>query len=147
MHDVLERIRQQSEHGPAFPKGYCALAVRTVFEAPSSGDADHDDDDDAIDVWVRAQHKHHVDLSLIESGYRFPRAVPTLLGGGSEGHGHIVVTTGFGIGYNSKLWSVDIKRTGYFDLTTLGELLDWMVHPKLLGWVEDLGGKRVVAAA
>lgn len=132
-------------HGPRFAPGYCARDVRELFLAPSSGDADGDSDADAVDVFLRAPAtlRHRVTLDQLDAGYIFPREVPLLFAGGSHGNGHAVVTTGYGRGFDSKLWSPDTRRAGYFDRVTLGDVLRWMSHSSPLGWVESLGGQRL----
>lgn len=150
--DLFDRVRDQSDAVPPwripFKEAACAYAVRTMYEAPSSGDADDDGDSDAVDVYVRAQFKHRVSRLILPEF--IPRGVPLCLAGGSKGNGHEVIVNGFPTMarhvFDLNVWSTDIKRIGRFDLVPLGLVYDWMVSPALLGWVEDIGGKRVYHA-
>lgn len=142
---AIKRARHQSEHGPRFTPGYCALQVRLLFDAPSSGDADGDEDADAVDVFLRAARadRHRVSVEALDAGIELPRAAPFLIAGGVHGNGHAVVTTGYGRGWGSKVWTPDTLRPGYWDRVDLQHVLGWVSHSTPLGWVETLGGKRV----
>jgi hypothetical protein len=92
---------------------------------------------DAAGAWAAAEHKHRErDLE------KFPRGVPVFWTGGSHGHGHVAIATG----YDAMCWSTDIRRPGYFDHVPIEEISDkWGL--KLVGWTEDLNGVQVYSAA
>lgn len=143
---AIAAARQQSKHGPEFAKaGMCAFEVRKLYSAPSSGDADHDDDADAVDVYLRAAptDRRRISLADLEHGVELWRGAPLVLAGGSAGHGHIVVPTGRGRGLGSLVWSPDTKRARWFDRVTVGDVLAWVNHGSTLGQVRTLGGVRI----
>lgn len=135
MNVAIRNARQQSRSGPRFNTGYCALAVRTMMGVPSSGDFDHDGDADAMDAWERVPeaHKHRT-----TDPRKIPRGAAVFWSGGSEGHGHVAIATG----WFSRCYSTDITRDGYFDRVPISEIHDrWGLT--LLGWTDQLGGKDI----
>ena len=129
---AIEAAHHQSEHGPQFGEGECMKRTRMLFGAPAIGNFDGDGDPDAEDGWKFAKHKHPThDPSSI------PRGVPVWWGGGSKDNGHVAVSTGHG-----KIWSTDIKRTGFYDQVDITRIhRDWKLP--LLGWSEDIDGVTV----
>ena len=105
--------------------GYCLREVRECYAVgPAALDAQ--------EAWDSARFKHPE-----TDPRKIPRGVPVFWAGGSEGHGHIAISTGW-----SRVWSTDILRSGFFDrvkTTLVGE--KWGLW--LLGWTEDLNGVRV----
>ena len=134
--DAVEACKRQSAHGPAYPEGYCAKAVREMLGAPSSGDVDHDGDADAMDAWekVPAAHRH-----VTSDPHKIPRGVPVFISGGTEGHGHVVVATG----YYGRCFSTDMKRAGFFDKQDIADVVRWVHNGRLLGWTDQIGGVSV----
>ena len=130
---AIVNARHQSEAGPRGVTGTCLVMVRTAYGIPAAGNANQDGDADAFDAWFRSQHQHRE-----TDPARIPRGVPVFWEGGSEGHGHVAIATGF----NGNCWSTDIKRDGFFDRCRISQIhADWGLT--LLGWTEDLNGVRV----
>lgn len=123
---AIETARTRSEsRTPTSEAGMCLREVRECFGVGPGAS-------DAIGAWNAAEHKHHE-----TDPHKIPRGVPVFWAGGSAGHGHIAISTGF-----AKCWSTDIRRSGFFDRVPITE-----IHEKwgltLLGWTEDLNGVRV----
>lgn len=147
---AIARAKEQSRNGPEFAKtGMCAYELRRLVDAPSSGDADHDGDADAVDVFLRAAPgaRHRVSLDALRGGLVLPRGVGFLFAGGSHGNGHATLTTGRGRGLGSFLWAPDTKRPRRWDRVTIEDVLGWMSHSSPLGWVETIGGVRTITDA
>lgn len=115
---------------PTSAAGMCKREVRECYAIGSNGTAD------AAAAWAASPTKHReTDISKI------PRGVPVYWTGGSHGHGHIAISTGWG-----KVWSTDIMRTGYFDKVPTD-----LIHARwpdlvLVGWSEHVEGVRVIEA-
>lgn len=118
---------------PTHDIGMCLKAVRECYGIPALGDFDGDGDADAMDAWKAAKHKHRV-----SDPRKIPRGVPVFWSGGTRRHGHVAIATGF-VG---RCWSTDIKRAGFFDKAPI-DLITERWGMTLLGWVEDLNGRRV----
>lgn len=120
----VARLRSKSDH-PTSEAGMCLREVRECFGVGPAAD-------DAAQAWADAKHKHHE-----TDPHKIPRNVPVFWTGGSHGHGHIAIGTG-----DSRVWSTDILRSGYFDRVPVTA-----IHEKwgltLVGWTEDLNGERV----
>lgn len=125
-HPIHEaRRRARSDH-PTSDAGMCLREVRECFGVGPAAD-------DAAEAWRDAQHKHPE-----TDPRKIPRGVPVFWTGGSHGHGHIAISTGFA----GRCFSTDILRAGYFDQVPID-----LIHEKwgltLAGWTEDLNGVRV----
>lgn len=118
---------------PTSTVGYCLREVRECYGVgPKAGDA--------TEAWHQARFFHTKPKNMSEAEFiaTIPRGVPVFWTGGSSGHGHIAIATGFG----GRCWSTDIRRPGYFDRVPIQEITDkWGL--KLAGWTEDLNGVRV----
>lgn len=118
------RLRSQSPR-PTSEPGMCLREVRECYAVPAMYM-------DAAQAWEQAKHKHRTgDPADI------PRGAPVFWTGGSEGHGHIAIGTGWG-----KCWSTDILRPGYFDKVPV-DMIRARWGMRLVGWTEDLNGVRV----
>lgn len=120
------RTRSKS-HTPTSAVGMCLREVRECFGVPSDGTPD------AATAWLNAEHKHHE-----TDPRKIPRNVPVFWTGGSHGHGHIAISTG----WLGRCWSTDIERPGYFDRVDIA-LIGGRWGLTLVGWTEDLDGVRV----
>lgn len=119
------RLRSKSKT-PTSDIGHCLREVRECLAVPQRyGTAQ-----EAADHVARMHREPN--LSLI------PRGVPIWWSGGSQGAGHVALSTGF----LSKCFSTDILRTGYFDRVDIA-----LIHQKwgltYLGWSEDINGVTV----
>lgn len=121
------RIRSKSDR-PTSEAGMCLREVRECFSVgPTTPPTD-----DAAEAWARAKHKHPE-----TDPHKIPRNVPVFWTGGIHGHGHIAIATG-----DSRCWSTDILRSGYFDRVAIASIqAKWGLT--LVGWSEDLNGVRV----
>lgn len=134
MNKAIAAARHQSQHGPAFRVGMCKQDVRECYGIASDGTPD------AVGEWTNCPtaRRHPVKPG---QEHTIPRGVPVIFGGGSEGHGHIVIATG----YEGRCWSPDGPggHPGYFQHVEIGAIpVEWpSLH--LLGWVEELDGVRV----
>lgn len=118
----VARLRSRSAT-PTSPPGMCLRETRECFGVGPRYD-------DAAEAWAEAKFKHRLKMPD-----RFPRAVPVFWTGGSHGHGHVALTTGF----DGMCWSMDIRRPGWFDCVPIEEIHDkWGLT--LVGWSEDLNG-------
>lgn len=124
-HPIREaRTRSKSPH-PTSQAGYCLREVRECYGVGPRAN-------DAAEAWATADHRH-----LEHDPNVIPRGVPVFWLGGTEGHGHVAISTGDG-----RCWSTDINRTGYFDHVDIDDITSkWGLS--LVGWTEDLNGVRV----
>lgn len=125
------KLRSHSEH-PTSAAGFCLREVRECFRIDPTDPPTFT----AYQAWERARNKHRaVDIHSLKD---IPRGVPLFWAGGSNGDGHVAISTGF----RMRCFSTDILRTGYFDKVEIG-----LIHAKwglrFLGWTEDLNGVRV----
>ncbi len=128
-HVAIQEARRRSRSPiPTSAPGFCKREVRECFRIPVSRSLD------AAGCWRNAKHKHpETDPT------RIPRGVPVFWLGGSEGHGHVTIATGF----NANHWTTDLVRDGFFDKTRIGLVsLKWP-NLRLVGWSEDFDGVRV----
>lgn len=129
------RLRSRSPH-PTSEVGMCLREVRECFGVGPKAR-------DAAEAWHQARFPHTkpAGTSLGEFIESIPRGVPVFWVGGSAGHGHIAISTGFG----GRCWSTDIRRPGYFDKVPISEVTNkWGMT--FAGWSEDLNGAYVWAA-
>jgi len=109
--------------GDAGWQGLCQMFVRMALG--SSGGFPS-----AISAWYGAKHKHRNTRPS-----DIPAGVPVYWSGGS--FGHVALSTGGG-----KLISTDYPNMGRIGTgTIMGLTKDW--HKHLLGWTEDINGKRI----
>ena len=121
-----EARRRSKSPTPTSGPGYCLREVRECYGVGPAAP-------DATSAWENARYKHReTDFTKI------PRGVPIFWTGGSGGHGHVAISTGF----LARCWSTDIRRSGYFDRVPIAEISErWGL--RLVGWTEDLNGVRV----
>lgn len=125
-HPVREARRRSHSPIPTSEPGMCLREVRECFGVGPRAE-------DAAEAWQQAQHKHQQ-----TDPRKIPRGVPVFWTGGTAGHGHVAIATGFA----GNCLSTDIRRPGYFDKVPIEEIHDkWGL--KLVGWTEDLNGVRV----
>lgn len=124
---IPEARRRSRSPVPTSAAGFCKREVRECFRVPVSRSAD------ATQAWQLARHKHHEDDPA-----RIPRGVPVFWLGGSEGHGHVSISTGAG-GH----WTTDLIRAGWFDRTGIARVSRTWTSLRLAGWTEDLDGVRL----
>lgn len=118
------RARSKSPR-PTSEPGYCLREVRECYGVPAAAL-------DATQAWDQAKRRHPQ-----TDPRKIPRGVPVFWLGGSGGHGHVAISTGWG-----RCWSTDILRAGFFDRVPIDAICDrWGLT--LVGWTEDLNGVRV----
>jgi TP901 family phage tail tape measure protein len=84
----------------------------------------------AISAWRGAKYKHG-----INNPNQVPAGVPVYWSGGK--YGHVALSTG-----NGRIISTDYPKRGYIGTGTISGLTsDW--RRPLLGWTEDINGKRI----
>lgn len=118
-----DRSRAKS---PTSEPGMCLREVRECYGVGPRAE-------DAAEAWAQAKHKHPE-----TDPRKIPRGVPVFWTGGSGGHGHIAIATG----YRGRCLSTDILRSGFFDKVPI-ELVEEKWGLELVGWTEDLNGVRV----
>jgi TP901 family phage tail tape measure protein len=84
----------------------------------------------AITAWQGARYKHG-----ISNPNQVPAGVPVYWSGGK--YGHVALSTGGG-----RLISTDFPKRGYIGTGTIAGLTNAWNRP-LLGWTEDINGKRI----
>lgn len=125
-HPIREARTRSRSTSPTSAPGYCLREVRECFAVDAGAR-------DAAEAWHDSRRQHRE-----TEPEAFPRGVPVFWTGGSHGHGHIAIATG----YDGMCWSTDIRRPGYFDHVPIEEIADkWGLV--LVGWTEDLNGARV----
>ena len=127
-HVAIKEARRRSRSPvPTSAPGFCKREVRECYRIAVSRSAD------AAEAWQQARHRHpEVDPASI------PRGVPVFWLGGSDGHGHVSISTGEG-GH----WTTDLIRPGWFDRTGIARVSRVWTNLRLVGWTEDLDGERV----
>lgn len=118
------RARSKSPR-PTSEPGMCLREVRECYAVGPEAAS-------AAQAWEYAEHKHRE-----TDPRKIPRGAPVFWTGGSQGFGHIAISTGF-----RQCWSTDILRSGYFDRVPI-ELIGQRWGMRLVGWTEDLNGVRV----
>lgn len=121
---ALETVRHQSLAGPPFKVGMCKQQTRLAFMVPSDGSAD------ATTAWGRTRHR---------GIGRAPRGAIVWWTGGTGGHGHVAISDGAGW-----CWSVDIRRSGFWDRVPVAEIASSWPALRYVGWSEDIDGVRVI---
>lgn len=125
--EAIALARNQSDHGPRFRVGLCKRKTRELYGVASDGS------EDATEAWKRTDHRYGVPPADA------PRGALIWWTGGSDGHGHVAVATGDG-----SCWSVDIKRTGYWDRVPIRYIAERWSALHLAGSSADIDGVRVV---
>lgn len=123
---ALSLVQHQSENGPAFAVGMCKRETREAFAVPSDGSGN------ASTAWTRTDHR-------VAPNPWIPGTLAWWTGG-ANGDGHVAILA-HEHGY---VWSVDIRRDGYWDRVPLGAIsLTW---PRLTfaGYSRDIDGVPVV---
>lgn len=124
---IPEARRRSRSRVPTSALGFCKREVRECYRIPVSRSAD------AAGAWENARHKHReTDPASI------PRGVPVFWLGGSEGHGHVSISTG-AAGH----WTTDLIRPGFFDRTGIARVSRVWTNLRLVGWTEDFDGVPV----
>lgn len=117
----------QSTNGPQFEAGLCKQRTRIAYGVPSDGA------DDATEAWRRTDHR------IAVTGTKAPRGALVWWTGGSEGHGHVAIADGKG-----GVWSVDVKRAGYWDHVPFGQIAAWAPALRFAGVSADIDGVQVI---
>lgn len=120
---AVAAARQQSEHGPPFAPNLCKRQTRLAFSVPSDGSTN------AATAWTRTDHR------LPDSAPWTPGALVWWTGG-TGGHGHVAFCA-YRTGY---VWSVDIKRPGYWDRVPLEQITRTWPRLKFAGRSRDIDG-------
>lgn len=128
---IREARRRSRSLRPTSEPGMCKREVRECLSL-SVGHVIGSRSGDAAEAWRNATHKHHT-----EDPDSIPRGVPVFWLGGSEGHGHVSISTGSG-GH----WTTDLLRSGFFDRTGI-RLVARKWGLRLVGWTEDFDGVTV----
>lgn len=124
---IKEARRRSRSPVPTSAVGFCKREVRECYRIAVSRSAD------AAGAWRNAKHKHaESDPASI------PRGVPVFWLGGSEGHGHVSISTG-----EAGHWTTDLVRPGFFDRTGIARVSRTWSNLRLVGWTEDLDDVRV----
>lgn len=125
---ALTAAKTQSAVGPQFGINECKKRVRLLYLVPSDGAQS------AAIAWTRTEFRRAVATAM-------PLGTLIWWTGGRTGAGHVAIYAGSG-----KVWSTDIKRTGYFDLVDLEQIARQWPSLKLAGASYDIDGVRVVTA-
>jgi len=120
----------QSVKGPGFDAGWCKRETREAYDVPSDGS------DSATEAWSRTDHRLKV------GGASAPRGALLWWTGGSDGHGHVAIADGKG-----GVWSVDVKRAGYWDHVPFIEIRRWAPQLVFVGVSADIDGVQVIPLA
>lgn len=120
--EAIAHIARQSEHGPRFPVGMCKQQTRLAYDVPSDGSQD------ATEAFGRTHYRIN--------GVWVPGAFAWWTGG-SHGHGHVAVLA-FHYGL---VWSVDVKRPGYWDRVPFEQIHRWAPSLVFRGLSLDIDGK------
>lgn len=126
---IVERALASTTNTP----GSCQLWTRTIIDAPSAGDFDHDGDADAVDGWESepAKYRHPGDRNP-------PAGVPVAFKGGSHGYGHRAISLGGGK-IRSTDMAPDAYSPGHVGTTTIAAIERHM-NQSYLGWSETMDG-------
>lgn len=124
---AIDHCLAQSKNGPRFAAGLCKRQTRLAYAVPSDGSLD------ATQAWHRTDHR------IAAAGAQAPRGALLWWTGGSEGHGHVAIADGQG-----GVWSVDVKRTGYWDHVPFAAIGQWAPLLHWAGVSRDIEGVTVV---
>jgi hypothetical protein len=120
---VVDRAQAIQQQDLGVWKGYCLKFVRSCAGAPGLGH-------DATWAWTQAKVQHPGELHP-------PAGAPVFWGGGSHGHGHVVVSLGDG-----SCLSSDYLRVGHVDQVVIADITaGWGLT--YLGWTEDINGVSI----
>lgn len=123
---AVASVFDQSKNGPAFPVGLCKRKTREAYLIPSDGSAT------AAEAWERTDHRFDARRVWVPGAFAWWT-------GGAKGYGHV----GFLAFEPGDVWSVDIKRPGFWDRVPLERITrDW---PNLreAGFSLDIDGVKV----
>lgn len=125
--EAISFVYAQSKYGPTFPVNECKMRTRIAYGVPSDGSQDA----------TEARSRTKVRLDCL--GTEAPRGALLWWTGGSQGHGHVAIADGKG-----GVWSVDIKRHGYWDHVPFQTIHDSWPLLKWAGVSLDIDGVQVV---
>lgn len=125
--EALTSCYRQSQAGPAFAPGMCKAQTRAAYGVPSDGSGS------ATAAWYRTDHRVQITPTAA------PRGALLWWTGGSEGYGHVAIADGQG-----NVWSVDVKRPGYWDLVPYAAIRAWAPRLLFAGVSLDIDGVQVV---
>jgi hypothetical protein len=128
-----EQAAKRAEASKSFSTGMCQLWTRTMYDAPSAGDQDRDNDADAVDGWKSEPlaHRH-------EGDRRPPRGTPVAFSGGSRGHGHRAISLGNGIIRGTDMSNGRFTR-GVVGNATIAQI-EAAMGVRYLGWSNTITG-------
>lgn len=127
--EAIDAVARQSATGKPFKVGMCKQRTRMAYGVPSDGS------NDATEAFGRTKHR------LTVTGAKAPRGALLWWTGGSEGHGHVAIADGKG-----GVWSVDIKRDGFWDHVPFGQIAKSFPSLRFAGVSADIDGVRVIGA-
>lgn len=119
---------QSARPAPTAPAGFCKRETREAYGVASDGT------DDASSAW-RATDKR-----IATTGSEAPRGALVWWTGGSNGHGHVAIADGSG-----GVWSVDIRRAGYWDHVPFARIGSSWPALRFAGVSADIDGVQVIA--
>lgn len=128
--EAIDAVARQSATGKPFKVGMCKQRTRMAYGVPSDGS------NDATEAFGRTKHR------LAVTGAKAPRGAILWWTGGSKGHGHVAIADGKG-----GVWSVDIKRNGFWDHVPFGQIAKSFPNVKFAGVSQDIDGVRVIGGA
>ncbi len=128
--EAIDAVARQSATGKPFRVGMCKQRTRMAYGVPSDGT------NDATEAFGRTKHR------LAVTGAKAPRGAILWWTGGSKGHGHVAIADGKG-----GVWSVDIKRDGFWDHVPFGQIAKSFPNVKFAGVSQDIDGVRVIGTA
>lgn len=128
--EALASCAAQSAHGPQFGANECQERAHLAYGIPTDGTPT------AAAWWAKSKYRHPTaDPSTA------PRGAFHYWIGGSSGAGHVTLSRG-----GASCWSTDIKRSGFYDITTVEHINAAWPQLHYVGWTEDIDGVRVINA-
>lgn len=127
---AIAHVARQSTNGPKFEPNYCKRETREAYLVPSDGSGS------ATQAFARTRHR----LSAADPWT--PGALAWWVGG-SNGEGHVAICD-TRPGY---VWSVDIRRPGYWDRVLLASINAAWPQLRESGFSCDIDGVQVVTVA
>lgn len=122
---IKEARRRSRSPVPTSAPGFCKREVRECLRIGVSRSAS------AAEMWENARHKYRE-----TDPEKFPRGVTPVWEGGSNGDGHVSLSTG-----SAGHWTTDLMRPGFFDRTGIARVRKvWGPGLRLVGWVGDFDG-------
>ncbi len=124
---AIDHVAAQSQNGPPFRVGMCKQQTRLAYAVPSDGSGS------ATEAWRRTDHR------LSVAGDQAPRGALLWWTGGGLGYGHVAIADGKG-----GVWSVDVKRDGYWDHVPFAQIATWAPSLNWAGVSRDIDSVTVV---